>query len=163
MADFSRTAIAVLSADLLTNIVHAELVREAVAVVIAHRLAERGIALEAFGTLVVREAVGGLANASHGGGRVGKEPVDARALSSLIDDLAIGVGSAAGFSFAGVGAPVGDTAHGRGAVGVLLASDHAHAVQAHVAEEAVVVKAASHWKAMSHSKSESKFGSKVKF
>ncbi len=106
-------------------------------------LAESSIALEVFRALLVAAALDGLPDAADYGRRVGREPGPAGAGGPLVQGLAGRVGPA-GDARAGVLALVIDAGERGRAVGVLAAPDQAHLVQTNVAQEAVIVNAASH-------------------
>ena len=143
LADLVGLALVVVPADLLADRLVAELVALAVGVDATNRFAETGLALEVVRALFVGDALDRLPGTGHHRGGVGRVSRLAYAEGALVDRLAEGVGPADG-AVAGVHALVSNTGEGRGAVLLGAAADLAHLVQTDVAEEAVVVHAASH-------------------
>ena len=92
-----------------------------------------------WGTLLVGDARGRLPDTPDLSSRVGEEPSQARAPGTLVHHLADCVGTAGGQPrVARVNALVVDARLGRGTVGVELAANLAHVVQADVAEQKTI-------------------------
>jgi len=94
------------------------------------------------GALLVGNAAGRFPDAANDSCRVGHEPVEAGTLGTLVNHLALSIGTAGAFPGARIFAAIADTGKGSWAVRVDLATDDAHVVEADVAQEAVVVQPA---------------------
>ena len=142
-ADLLAVAVIVHTTHRFAQPVVAHLVLATVVVVEADVLAElAGVADLSVRTLGVAGADLRLLDAGHGGGGVGDVALGAAALGAVVHHLALGVGATG--RGAGVRAAVVDAGVGLGAVRVLPAAHNAHLVQAHVAQETVVVNTAGH-------------------
>jgi hypothetical protein len=141
LTNLVSSAIRICSADLLTDVLDAQLVGEAVGVGAADGFAELCVALMTSRTLLVGDTSDWFSDASNDGRRIWHESVEARTLSSLIHNLALGIRSTGSFS-ARILTPVRDAGKRRRTISVDFTSDEAHVVEAHVTEEAVIVEPA---------------------
>lgn len=141
LADFCFATVVVTLANLLADVVHAELVRQASVIAVTEGFAKLGMTLETSGTLIIGHTRGRFAGTSHNGCWVGDESTQTRALSTLVHNSTLSIWTTRCLSTR-IGTLIPNAGIRRGTIRGGLTTHGTDVAQANMAKETVVVQLA---------------------